>query len=308
MIFQPQRGAAWHGVGQDPDGIADYLRVLPPELRPAIVSSYTAVHPEWTTFQQWRGYTREELVRQFDLYPDHIHHLAVPMCVARADEASTPWIFTDLLASGALDSHLRDLGKCLAPLKHPVLLRPGFEFNGDWNGYEPQSFVKAFRRFVDVVNDTGARVSWVWHGVTHTPGLPEWMRWYPGDNYVDWLGLSCFRKGHLGDVKGGAWVRDAQRLGKPLMICEAGPMMLDIGADPDTAWAEWYQHYFDFISRYDACQAFVYINQEFTKFPIWKEFGDTRLHRSPATLQRFVERLRHPKIVHAELLRPGGPL
>ncbi len=299
----PPAGFAWHGVGQDPLGIAEYIGAVGPELRPAIVSAYTAIHPLWTSFAQWRGYTRDELVAQFEAYPDCIHHLAVPMGVSRPNEKSTPWTCLDLIIKGSLDTHLRDLARLVGQLRHPVLLRPGFEFNGDWNGYDPALYIPAFRRVVDVMRDVaGERIAWVWHGVTHTPGLPEWMRWYPGDDYVDWFGLSTFSQGHLGDVKGGAWIRDAEAHGKPLMICESTPMKFDIATQADEAWAGWYAHLFDFVARYNACRAFVYINQNLAQWPMWKDFGDSRLHRSPAVLKRYRAALQRPGVLHARAL------
>ncbi|GAB4458990.1 MAG: hypothetical protein OHK0029_21000 [Armatimonadaceae bacterium] len=305
-IYEPPDGRIWHGVGQDPEGQQAYHDALPSHRHPALISAYLAPHPEWTAFVQWRGYTRSELADQFARFPHHARHLALSMCVSRVNQTSSPWVYTKEIAEGLLDPHLITLAQFLAAQTSPVFLRPGFEFNGEWNGYEPESFVAAFRHIVRLFRENGgANVAFIWHGVTAPPGLPDWSRWYPGDDYVDWWGLSTFRPGHFDPDKGGVFADDAAQHGKPLMICESTPLFYDI-ADPEPAWSEWYVPFFRFIRETPNLKAFVYINQELNKFPMWKDFGDSRLHRSPEILARYTAELADPRFIHLPASPPAS--
>ena len=77
-----------------------------------------------------------------------------------------------------------------------VFLRIGYEFDGEWNHYSPSKYIPAFRYIVDRLRENGVTnfVS-VWQSATYPGGtylnLP-FQDWYPGDEYVDWLGLSYF--------------------------------------------------------------------------------------------------------------------
>ncbi|MFD0430690.1 hypothetical protein ACFQ60_35235 [Streptomyces zhihengii] len=88
-----------------------------------------------------------------------------------------------------------------------VLLRIGYEFDGPWNCYSADFYKEAFRYIKGRIDALGAtRVATVWQSAawpvnTH-PDHPEWNYivtdpghlddWYPGDRYVDWVGLSSF--------------------------------------------------------------------------------------------------------------------
>lgn len=82
-----------------------------------------------------------------------------------------------------------------------VLLRFGFEFNGDWftwSGDAP-AFVRAWRRIHKIFKQVGATsVEWVWSpNVVSCPdvkgnGIHEY---YPGDEYVDWVAVDGYNFG-----------------------------------------------------------------------------------------------------------------
>ncbi len=82
-----------------------------------------------------------------------------------------------------------------------VLLRFGFEFNGDWFtwGGDPERFVAAWRRVRGIFNEVGAsNVEWVWAAnVTSHPDGPanDLTRYYPGDEFVDWVAVDGYNWG-----------------------------------------------------------------------------------------------------------------
>ena len=93
------------------------------------------------------------------------------------------------------------LAEFFKSIKKPVYLRIGVEFDGAWNrGYEKKlSYILAFRHFVDVLRDQGVKNVATVSQASASPldDLNEGQHedigdWYPGDDYVDWIGMSWF--------------------------------------------------------------------------------------------------------------------
>src|SRR4051795_10561850 len=105
------------------------------------------------------------------------------------------------IASGQFDAYLSAQGRALASVGAPVAVRFAHEMNGGWypwgqgaNGNTPSDYVAAYRRVHDVVTAAGAtNVVWVWSPITviSRPSVPL-APLYPGDGYVDWVGLSVY--------------------------------------------------------------------------------------------------------------------
>jgi hypothetical protein len=82
-----------------------------------------------------------------------------------------------------------------------LLLRFGFEFNGEWFPWsgDPDSYVAAWRRVRRIFNRAAAgNVEWVWcPNILSVPDTPAngRQRYYPGDEYVDWVGLDGYNWG-----------------------------------------------------------------------------------------------------------------
>src|SRR3954464_9435412 len=105
------------------------------------------------------------------------------------------------IAAGEFDAYLSSQGKALAAVGAPVAVRFAHEMNGSWyhwgqgvNGNTPADYVAAYRHVHDVVTAAGAsNVVWVWSPITviSRPNVPL-APLYPGDGYVDWLGLSVY--------------------------------------------------------------------------------------------------------------------
>jgi hypothetical protein len=105
------------------------------------------------------------------------------------------------IASGQFDAYLSAQGRALASVGAPVAVRFAHEMNGGWypwgqgaNGNTPSDYVAAYRRVHDVVTAAGAtNVIWVWSPITvvSRPSVPL-APLYPGDGYVDWVGLSVY--------------------------------------------------------------------------------------------------------------------
>lgn len=151
------------------------------------------------------------------------------------------------ILDGEWDTYISQRGAELAQLGTPVLVRWGHEFNGDWypwatglNGEDPRTYVRAYQRVHDLVTAAGAtNVQWIW---SYNNGSVPGESWnqpaaaYPGDDYVDWIGIDGYNWGFgpSWDTTGDHWtsfdgvIGDAYRTAmqiapdKPVAIAEIG--------------------------------------------------------------------------------------
>jgi glycosyl hydrolase family 26/flagellar hook capping protein FlgD len=123
------------------------------------------------------------------------------------------WQGTNLRAinSGSQDASIRARARAVRRFGHPVFISWGYEMNGDWNSWSgprnnsagrtngPARFVLAWRRIHDIFDQAGARnVSWVWTPNNEDVPMVGWNHWtayYPGDRYVDWVGVDGYNWG-----------------------------------------------------------------------------------------------------------------
>lgn len=109
------------------------------------------------------------------------------------------------IENGAFDADLAAWARAAAGFGTPIIAEFGTEMNGDWfpwngrwNGRSKGGarFQAAYRHIIDIMRANGAsNVAWVFH-VNNLDGPPrKWNRferYYPGDDYIDWLGVSIY--------------------------------------------------------------------------------------------------------------------
>jgi len=181
--------------------------------------------------------------------------------------------------AGNYDDNLKILAQWIKDANRPVYLRIGYEFDNPSNHYSPEQYKEAFRHVVDLLRAQGVtNAAYVWHTDCGDHAGGQWMDWYPGDDYVDWFGVSIFST--LQILTAENFVKLARQHGKPFMICESSPWRLN------TAFAkiDWLKHIFQFIKKWNI-EAFCYIDCNWNAQPKWDgmEFGDARLEKDPET-------------------------
>ena len=127
------------------------------------------------------------------------------------------------IADGKWDAYIDKWGEAAHAFGHPMLVSFGNEMNGDWfpwsggwyHGNQPvpgtkpaqyqgaELFKRAYRRVVDRVRAKGgANVLWVFHVMNYSYPQDGWnmaSQYYPGPDYVDWLGLSVYGEQYMDD-------------------------------------------------------------------------------------------------------------
>ncbi|WP_221353003.1 glycoside hydrolase family 26 protein [Streptomyces beigongshangae] len=100
------------------------------------------------------------------------------------------------IASGKEDAYIREYAQSVRELNLPVALSFAHEMNGFWYpwGTERTSaadFTAAYQHIHDLFGEEGAtQVIWVWSpNVTHPMPKVKLEPYWPGDDYVDWVGV-----------------------------------------------------------------------------------------------------------------------
>ncbi|MCL1873741.1 MAG: stalk domain-containing protein [Clostridiales bacterium] len=90
------------------------------------------------------------------------------------------------------DEYLHELATILAEVEGPVFLRWASEMNGDWSAYsgDPQKYIQKWRLVHDVMEKIAPDVIMVW--TVFTFPQRNILSYYPGDKYVDWVGVNIY--------------------------------------------------------------------------------------------------------------------
>ena len=104
---------------------------------------------------------------------------------------------------GAFDPLIRQFATSVRDWGHPLLLRFAPEMNGDWNswsagvnGNSARQFIAVWRHVHDLFASVGAtNVEWVWSPNVSFAGSTPLHLLYPGDAYVDWVGVDGYNWG-----------------------------------------------------------------------------------------------------------------
>ena len=102
------------------------------------------------------------------------------------------------IAKGTYDDYLRSYADSVQDFGTNVVIGFGHEMNAPWYswGYEhvpASTFVAAWRHIVTLFRDEGAEnVTWLWTLQADAPGTGSVASWWPGTQYVTWVGIDGF--------------------------------------------------------------------------------------------------------------------
>lgn len=115
------------------------------------------------------------------------------------------------VAAGAHDAHFSAAARALVASGHAdAVVMPGWEANnpriGPWQACDdPAGFVSAFRHVVTLMREVaGAGFGFIWSSalfVAPDRALDSLRSYYPGDPYVDHVGVNCYDLGHDTDAR-----------------------------------------------------------------------------------------------------------
>ena len=206
-----------------------------------------------------------------DDLPSQVPYLpkgSVPMVSWRGTKHET-------ILSGEADEYIAASARRLRDLDKPVLLRWGWEMNGDWyawggakNGNNAEGYAECYRRLWKIFDEEGAdKVSWVWSPNWNNAPQEAWNRmeaYYPGDKYVDWVGVSGYNLHKEDPATLFDPVYQKYSPKKPLMITEIGSV--DRGG---TTKADWITEFAAYVEQRPAIGGVIWFDTD--THPSWPE-------------------------------------
>jgi hypothetical protein len=111
----------------------------------------------------------------------------------------------DEIISGSTDSYIKQFADDAESYGGQVVLAPFHEMNGDWNpwsgaspGNSPEKVVEAWKHIRGLFPINNTNIKWAW--VVNNDSSPNTAdnqidRYYPGDNYTDYVGVDGFNFG-----------------------------------------------------------------------------------------------------------------
>jgi hypothetical protein len=158
--------------------------------------------------------------------------ITVEPLITEADGETEVEMPISTLVSGRFDRQIREDARIAAAYDGPILLRFAQEMNGAWfphRSAEPEQFVASWIRYVKIFRAEGAdNVSFVWTpSVEGVVGARPMEPYFPGDEYVDYVGLDGYDWGgdrdlSFGEVFAASYERLTRLSAKPVVIGETG--------------------------------------------------------------------------------------
>ena len=105
-----------------------------------------------------------------------------------------PWNTSDVTQVYENDDYMREMLDTVSKYNKPIIVRFAAEMNVSALGDSPTAYVKAFRHVADLIHNEYPDIAVMWSpndcGALNRP----MSLYYPGDEYVDWIGISGFLK------------------------------------------------------------------------------------------------------------------
>ncbi|MEO3752183.1 glycosyl hydrolase [Streptomyces sp. B6B3] len=290
-IYVPECGVLWGIYTETAEGRNPYTSVL--DLESDIGRQFDFVHRYHDFSNQGsQGRFPDQWEQQLGADDERMLLINWTTRIHGTDERVS-W---DEVDSGAYDeSVIRPVAQRLKDWGKPVFL--AFDHEAEGNRRPGQGdgwdYVQAWRHIYDVFEQMGVdNVVWTWLHVGWTGHEETTPNFYPGDDYVDWIGYDPFNYYVCRDNEWrspgeafGTWYNWLQRNGfdhKPIMLGEYGTV-----ADPENEWAqaEWYRNLVPALEKYPNIKAVAQFNTY--------KHCDTRVSTRPDVLEAFADAGRH---------------
>jgi Glycosyl hydrolase family 26 len=189
------------------------------------------------------------------------------------------------IAAGAFDTYVRSYAASVRSYGKPVVIRFAHEMNGNWypwspgvNGNTAADYVAAFRHVHDVFAAQGVtNVTWAWVPNIPYTGSVDLPQVYPGDAYVDQVGLDGYNWGTtrtpFWDVFGPGVAQVQALTTRPVWLGEVASA--EIGGDK----AAWISDMFAALSAHPEVRGFTWFD--------YNKETDWRIESSPAASTAF---------------------
>ena len=240
---------------------------------------------------------------------------------------------TEILA-GKWDAYIDKWADAARDFGHPMIVVFGVEMNGTWfpwsgayyggaqwvpeynNWKGPETFRRAYRYVVDRVRARGAsNIKWMFHTNNYPYPYETWNgapAYYPGSDYVDWLGLSVYGQQYKDEPNPDIpslvdWpYQEMSRLdpNKPIMIAEWATGEFPLTTAPPSAIRKpaWIKQGLElFRTRYPRIKAALYWHERWQNAD--GSYSNLRVNSSVESLRAYRSGVAHPDWLGDLILR-----
>ncbi len=254
------------GIGQARKSDFDiYLSTFGPNLKPVIYMDYVGLD------------NIGKLNKLMSVWNSYDFGVVPQLGLAMTHDGKPELRYEHKVVAGEFDNQIDTLCALLNKWDKPIFIRVGYEFNGFWNGYKAPDFVEAWKKVAMAIRkaDTKNQVALVWCFAVDGDE-DDYMKFYPGDDWVDWWSIDVFGTWHFARPETQAFIDDALKHKKPVMIGESTPRRMPVQKGEE-AWRRWFIPYFNLVRDNPHVKSFCYINWNWKGTP-WDDWGDGRLH------------------------------
>ncbi|MFE7561383.1 glycoside hydrolase family 26 protein [Kitasatospora sp. NPDC057500] len=146
------------------------------------------------------------------------------------------------IIGGEFDTYIKQWAEGVKGLGYPIALRFAHEMNGYWypwaeqsNGNHRGEYAQAWKHVHDLFRQAGAdKVVWVWSPNLDYENATPLESLYPGDDYVDWIGLSGYY-GTIGMEKYASFDQIFEPTLKKLRMFSQKPLVITETAATDSS-------------------------------------------------------------------------
>ena len=211
------------------------------------------------------------------------------------------------VANGLKDSCINQVAQFIGDYPDTLfLVRIGYEFDGSHNHYDPDAFRTAFRRIVDTfLSFELTNFNTVMSSVTMDSSAAVWNQYWPGDEYVHWVGYSYFQGPIAAEP---ATIQFAQSKNKPVFIAESTPInnqLDELNTQESTAlWNGWFTNMFNHIEAHgDTIKAWSFINADWSSQTLWNgsifATTDSRIQLNSTIENNWVMKMGEERYIHS---------
>ena len=289
-----------HGAGQDARGFDEYRANFDSAHQPLIYLTYIGLCRPVDTVNDWGQRVRQELAA---IAPQRV----VPQIGLNLTGGLDNGTGQDAdVAAGRYDPQITAFADAVASFGRPVFIRIGYEFEGNWNNYQPATFSSAWIHITKILRKRGLPFATVWCAAGASSGWPalsHLMKFYPGDDWVDWWAVDVFSDDEFTRPQLSEFL-DASRLHrKPVMIGEMTPRYVGV-LDGPKSWERWFAPMLHLLRSRPEIKATAYINWEWREWSDrlgfnWRDWGDARLSRNAMVRDAWVQALNDPVFLSA---------
>jgi beta-mannanase len=201
---------------------------------PIIYMSYIGLTRSKEQISAWGEKLKNDLNK---LPPDIMPQIGLNMTSGKDNSSGK----VSAVATGEFDVQIATFVQAIKSLNRKTFVRIGYEFEGAWNGYEPQTYVDSFIKITSQLRKENTNAATVWCSGRGSAGFMPWeklVKYYPGDQW----GIDIFSPQEINDTRLDAFLEKANEYKKPVMIGETTPRYVGT-IDGVVSWDKWFVLY-----------------------------------------------------------------